>query len=323
MSACVRQHEVEEARDGLRALDAVHVAGCAACQAEQAALEALSGRLGALHETPVDEAALARAREAVLAQAFAPGRTVRWERLAIAAGVVFCVAAGAALSLKLMVPPSQTRIQAIDEGSARWTLDSRDDSERIVLADGTLQLSVTRPASGKKVIVQVPDGTIEDIGTVFHVVVDHGTTKEVRVDQGAVRLTLASVGVVELRAGERWSRDAVKPAVGATEAHGEVQPPPPAITQPEPTLAPAEAPAPVVAPQHATSPRPPAPTVAHPAPVTVQAQGSVGSDEDAAYLEIVKLMREGAQQEARAAAQRYLERFPEGFRAREVHDLIR
>ena len=40
--------------------------------------------------------------------------------------------------------------------------------------------------------------------------------------------------------------------------------------------------------------------------------------EDAAYLQVIALLRAGKQDEARAAARSYLERFPNGFRRDEM-----
>ncbi len=207
MSACIRLPEVEAAKDGRGALDPAHLSTCAACQAEAASLLKLSLDLSSLRTAlPVDRDALARAREVVLSSALVPRRAIRWQRLAVAAAVLVVSGVGAMVAFERSAPTPETRIQATDEGAARWTIDSRNDSEAITLTEGTLRLSVTRPTNGKQVVVHVPDGTIEDIGTVFHVVVANGATQEVRVDQGAVRLSLTGFGVVEVHAGEHWSR---------------------------------------------------------------------------------------------------------------------
>lgn len=305
MSACVRLSEVEAARDGRLQLDAEHLATCAQCSAEAASLAQLSSSLGALRSSSVDAAALARVREVVLATALVPSRTIAWPRLAVAA-LIAVVGAGSLIAFKTSVPAAATRIQAIDEGEARWTIDSRDDAENITLTEGTLQLSVTRPANGKQVIVHVPDGTIEDIGTVFHVVVAKGATQEVRVDQGAVRLTLKGFGLVEIRAGEHWSRSEQRTSVGSSIA----APPPEPIS---PVLVPAADP---VVPQKRAPPTMPA---AAPAP-KIETDDSEG--EDAAYLSVMRSVREGSADEATAAAKNYLEKYPSGFRAREVQQLL-
>ncbi len=300
MSACIRLSEVEAAHDGRLALDAEHLAGCAQCSAEAASLALLSSSLGALRTSSSDAAALARAREVVLTTALVPKRTIAWPRLAVAA-LIAVLATGSLLAFKASVPAAATRIQAIDEGEARWTIDSRDDSENITLTEGTLQLSITRPTNGKQVIVHVPDGTIEDIGTVFHVMVSNGATQEVRVDQGAVRLTLKHFGLVELRAGEHWSRSEQRSSVGSSMA----APP----TEPAPVVVPAADP---VTPKTIRRTPGPAPKI--------EADDSEG--EDAAYLSVMRSVREGSLDETAAAAKNYLEKYPSGFRAREVQRLL-
>lgn len=44
----------------------------------------------------------------------------------------------------------------------------------------------------------------------------------------------------------------------------------------------------------------------------------IQAEEDAAYLRVVELLKEGRNVEARTAAGNYLELFPDGFRRREV-----
>ena len=298
MTACARLLEVEAARDGRQMLDLDHLAACASCRDELAQLEKLSASLRALAGEPVDRDALARARKAVLAgESTSPTVTFQWQRLGVAAALIAGIAGASVIARSVVhtqsAPPvASTRIQAVDEGAARWTIDSRDDSERITLSEGTLRLSVTRPANGKQVVVQVPDGTIEDIGTVFHVVVASGVTQEVRVDQGAVRLTLAGVGVIDVRAGERWSRSV--------------------LSAPAPPVAPLELPHPIDLLQ------------AH-APLKAMPRLPVDDDssgEDAAYLRVIRSARTGSSQEASDAAKHYLEKYPNGFRAPEVRSVI-
>jgi hypothetical protein len=304
MNQCARVSEIEAARDGRVQLDGAHLASCAQCQAEMAALQHVSSGLRALRaSTPVDRDALARARGVVMSSALVPHRSIRWRRLSVAAAVLVLGGAGALAAFKSSVPTRETRIQATDEGSAKWTIDSRDDSEAITLREGTLRLSVTRPPNGKHVIVHVPDGTIEDIGTVFHVVVSEGVTREVRVDQGAVRLTLAGFGVVELRAPERWSRSGIAPPVGSTPAAA-------IATPPEPVIAPV-AQTPDVKPPRA---------VKQVRPLRVEPQATAG--EDAAYLTVIRSVREGSTEQTTVAAKKYLEQYPNGFRAREVQSLL-
>jgi hypothetical protein len=47
------------------------------------------------------------------------------------------------------------------------------------------------------------------------------------------------------------------------------------------------------------------------------------SDEDGAYLRVLRLLRSGREDEARAAAKDYLRRFPTGFRREEMQQLAK
>jgi len=228
-----------------------------------------------------------------------PTRRARASSLLLAAGVAAAVAL-------LALSPSGTRLRALDDAAsppativdatgeqgARWTRTTDERVETIDLRDGALHLRVARSPGGKRVLVRVPDGEIEDLGTVFSVVVRDGATQRVDVQEGEVSVRLRGLAPIAVSHGHTWER---------------VAPPPPPATTAESTAPPPATPARAVASHPATA------QAARPAP-----PGDPTGDEDRAYLAIVDLARAGRRAEARAAAADYLRRFPDGFRREEV-----
>ncbi|HEY6880694.1 MAG TPA: hypothetical protein VI299_21875, partial [Polyangiales bacterium] len=156
-----------------------------------------------------------------------------------------------------------------------------------------------------RLVVRVPDGEIEDLGTVFSVTVEDGQTREIIVREGRVLFRRHGAPTLQLVAGTSW-RDTGKPP--------EIEVPPPPEPKLEPPLVP-PAPAPVAKLKKAR--RASVPAVEPPAE-EAHGEGDAGSAEDAAYLHILALLREGRRDEARLAAFSYLSAFPNGFRAIEV-----
>src|SRR5262249_23323843 len=81
-------------------------------------------------------------------------------------------------------------VAAVEADTAIWRAVVEEAVENIDLSDGTLRLHVKRPPGGRRVIVRVPDGEIEDLGTIFHVVVREGRTASVGVDEGRVTIRI-------------------------------------------------------------------------------------------------------------------------------------
>jgi hypothetical protein len=159
------------------------------------------------------------------------------------------------------IESEQTRVEVTSSDGARFTRTTDADVDRFELTDGTLRLRVERPAGGRRVLVAVPDGEIEDVGTAFDVVVSGRHTERVSVHEGRVLVTLTHRAPVTIEAGKSWRRSAPK--------------------------------------------------------ANANANGG-GEREDAAYLEVVRLIREGRDSDARTAASRYLRDFPAGFRRAEM-----
>ncbi len=310
MSTCARAWEVEAARDGRLTGEArqtleAHVHTCASCGRDAHALETLAEGLRGLGGGDVDDVSLRRLRHRMLdaVDAEQTGRERHGARrsrsrptiavLAVAAMALVAytswraqrphVEATAApasppprpsqASQPLLLPqaaPSptiveseETRVEVTAAVGARFTRTTEADVERFELTEGTLGLRVQRPAKGRRVLVTVPDGEIEDVGTAFDVEVSGRRTERVSVHEGRVIVRLTDRPPATVVAGNAWRR---------------------------------------------TTPK-----------TSASAKPNTNSDrEDVAYLEVLRLMRDGREGDARVAAGRYLDDFPAGFRRAEM-----
>jgi hypothetical protein len=316
MTPCPRAWEVEAARDdrvtgrARQAYDA-HIQACASCASDAQALEALAQGLRGLGEGDVDDVSLRRLRNRVLDAADAeqtgrvrPGAGSARSRATIAVLVLAAMVLGAVAFASwraprprgiqaMQAPPSprplssqpsllapraplltivdgdETRVEVISADGARFTRTTDAEVDRFALTDGTLRLRVQRPAGGRRVLVVVPDGEIEDVGTAFEVAVADRRTERVSVHEGRVVIRLTDRAPVTVDAGKAWRR---RPARANASATGSA---------------------------------------------SASANGN-GEREDAAYLEVVRLIRDGREGDARSAASRYLDDFPAGFRREEM-----
>jgi len=200
----------------------------------------------------------------------------------------------------------------------------------VVLESGALSIRVDHSASPRRLLVLLPDGELEDIGTTFSVSVADGHTTRVTVQDGSVVLRLRGKPPLALGAGDAWSpapREVALPAVSSTSK-------PPAVRA---KAAPSAAPA--VSSSASTS----ADTGAsaefrvamsafnggeHPRAAALfsrflaQHPGDLRA-EDAAYLRILALQRTGDAPATKEAARDYLSRYPHGFRQAEAAALAR
>ncbi len=343
---CARQWEVEAARDhrldgdALRAAEE-HRARCASCLREHASLEALSSRLRELGSAK-DEVALRRSRNAVMERASRPGdlatRSLRKPVLGLAlVGCVACASFVAWPSLRAARTP--VTITASEGASFSRTIEPHLD--RVRLDDGALSFDVSAHVDGRRFVVAVPDGEIEDLGTRFRVVTRAGRTEEISVEDGAVTFRRPGHPDLPLRAGERFRYEAA--ASPAPPSAAPIPEPFPAAPIPEPfPAAPAPAPSavlpvprPVACVEAPLLPRPrsaapravpvePSPRRAEPAPALPRvdaARSRLSAEEraeDEAYLVVVALLRERRHEEAKVAARAYIGRFPSGLRRREM-----
>lgn len=334
---CQRAWEVEAARDGRLTGDSResferHVVECAACARD---IEVLDGIARGLRDTTAaesDDATLRRMREHVLETVDArqtgrapssSGRRGAWASrlasVALAAIVVLAViglvgsrrsgeADRATAAHAAAAPaPAETKVSIDAKAGARFVRSTEGDLEQIALLDGELHVKVDRPVAGRRVVVKTPDGEIEDVGTVFDVVVGAGRVERVAVAEGRVIVRVVGHDAITIDAGNEWRASPV-PASAIRVSVDSL----PSVAPPVPTEAVTIGHRPT-----ATATATAATTAA--AKETAERRPVTDADrEDAAYLEVLRLLREGHEQRARAAATQYLVDFPSGFRREEM-----
>jgi hypothetical protein len=203
----------------------------------------------------------------------------------------------------------QVNVEA--QGGTIWHKSQAGSQVRLELETGEIRASIGERRPGQSLVIQLPDGEIEDLGTVLTVRVEQGHTASVRVFEGRVRLRLVGSAALELGVGDSW-----------------VAPPAP---KPEPAPSCSTAQLPAATPRSRSKAlrarveqRPPAakeiPNKEAAVPVDIASPPSPqhAREEDEAYLRIVELVRAHRFDEARSAAKDYLLRFPKGFRREEV-----
>jgi FecR protein len=322
---CAQSWQIEAARDGRlsgESLEAVarHLEHCAECYELSSYFAGLGEEMRKLDELEIDDIALRRLREEILCRVDAEmtGRSVpplakrgrrfhlpTSRRLLLVPLVASIAAVVAIVTLKRPHVPSSsgpsqapmTTVETIDEGGARWTQTTNGGVEWIDLSDGTLRLQVHKASGSRRVVVRVPDGEIEDIGTVFHVVVSHGRTQRVGVDEGRVTIRLRQMAPITISSGASWARPEEPVSTSAL---------------PSAWLTPS------VAPPTATPPSNRLQVSSPPRHQDLPATQLNTEKEDAAYLRTITLLREGRNDEAKVAAKDYLKRFPDGFRREEM-----
>jgi hypothetical protein len=326
---CARSWEIEAMRDGrLRGQDAEslrrHLHACAACQVERASLESLALALASLPPPRLDALAGRRLRQRVLMAhntwMFRQDRvTPAWRRhgawlFAALLGVLLSAGAWSFLRTRRDTDMARRvarapRVSVVASVGAHWSRRAELHAVRVVLDDGEFRLTIQRENPSDRVLIVLPDGEIEDHGTVLTAQVSRGATDTVRVEEGGVVLRLRNEAPLPLSAGQAWRRATVEPMPTPTAPASTAL----ALTRRRAAQLPAhraEATSPAASGDVPdTLPNTPAPSA--PAPSAARA-------EDDAYLHLVELLREGRLEQARAAAKDYLLRFPNGFRRVEV-----
>ncbi len=311
-AACPRRWELEASRDGRMSGAAarelsVHVASCRDCRAEQLALDALAGELGAsAARAAPDELRLRRVRGLVLRRADQaltnpdpPPR--RWTQIAL--GIFAAASVAGAVVWRVSLHERAPFYSVREDPRGVWSSVSDAGVARVALRDGAIELSVHRSEGDPRLVVELPDGTLEDEGTRFRVSVADDRTQSIRVTEGAVTFRRPHELPLRIEAGSSWTA----PLEVAARETGAARPTP----EPEGAKSSHVPPSPPIEPGPASSG---APFVA---PSTVGPQSNA-EREDRAYLEVLGLVREGREDEARAAANAYLRAFPHGFRRPEM-----
>jgi len=352
-ASCPRLFEVEALRDGRlsgaeRLRFQSHLGLCAVCAEEAQTLQALAESLRSPTKlAEPDELHLRRERTRLLA-AFdadlmpAPRSNVTRPWLVVATALAVLAVLGA-LAFVLwptrgakLVPASASAPEPVlirADSSARWSKHLENQVETIVLESGALSIRVDHAVSQRRLLVILPDGELEDIGTTFSVSAAAGHTTRVTVQEGSVVLRLHGKPPLVLGAGDAWS------------------PPPAAAGTPSPPTPPAASAASAAHAKAAPPLSPPVPAASVGTPdvdpsADFRAAMSAfnGGDhpraaklfaaflsqhprdshaEDAAYLRILALQRTGNPLATQQAAGDYLTRYPRGFRHAEAEALAR
>jgi len=343
-TACPRSFEVEALRDGRltggeRASFERHLTACTACASEVAELDALAAALhqGAelvdeLHERR-ERVRLLAAFDAALVKPKRAGSTGYW---LAAAALVMCAIFGFAWRQARTRTALAASVSVHAESLAVWTAQTHGSEERVRLENGSLRIHVDHALGETQLIVSVPDGELEDIGTTFVVDVANGRTTRVTVDEGRVLVRLRDQPAHTVKAGETWSpeiTDLASSAPAAARAPALAEPP---TAPPQPAVSAATSVG-TSAGSAAPTPRATAPDAAADfrAAMTSLSRGDNRQAEqmlatflqkhprdphaeDAAYSRVIALQRCGDTAQLRQAAAQYLARYPAGFRRTEV-----
>jgi len=316
-SSCHRLWQVEAARDGRlserdKSSFEAHARECRVCSREQRRLERLAEKLREL-EPPANEVTLYHGRQKLMK---ALDARVRQQPSEWSAWRVWGLSACAALALLLLGlwtqherTPPRTFVHVSALGAhAHWSRLRAGDTELIQLSDdGVFDIRIQRQSKDPRVQVLLPDGTIDDLGTVFQVSLHNRLTVQLVVSEGAVVFHRRAAEDVYLAAGHVWrpEQPAAPEAAAVKSAQSSLQPTSTLQMPQPPELPTPQKPARVAVP----SPRRTAPRVKSP-PAILR--------EDVAYLHVLSLLRSGHDFEAQLEAIDYLRRFPHGFRSAEI-----
>jgi len=346
---CPRLFEAEAMRDGRlagaeRASFERHVTVCPACSREVQALEALaeSLRAGPPDRAVADELHVRRERTRLLAAfdsaLLAPRRS--WSaghRLigSAAVAVVVAILVLPRLRRAAEAPAHASSAVVHADSTAVWAERMVGERENVALERGALWIHVDHSSGEGRLLVVLPDGELEDIGTTFMVSADDGRTTRVAVQEGHVVLRLRGQAPIALGPRDTWTPDP-RPVASAPASVA-----PPADLAPTARLDRSERSTPSLRPS-ASLASPPASDASVDFRAAMAAL-DVGDNhqaaeafadflekhprdprsEDAAYLRVVALQRSGEGAGMKHAALEYLRRYPAGFRQAEVEPLSR
>jgi hypothetical protein len=339
---CSQLWLVEAVRDGRvvgqeRASFERHRSSCTACAQASQAAHSMREQLRALPAGLPDAFTLRRQRRGLL-QAFdaslvtAPITRARPRARRIVPAVAFTILAAVGGWRFWRMPEAPSWVEVVAASGATWSEQKANGTDRITLHDGHFQLSIRRPVPTNRVLIALPDGEIEDLGTVLEVWTAGDRTRRVAVKSGAVVLRLRDAPERRLQAGQSWDR----------ASSSEPSPRAPSRSPSERSSVSAEgeldssnsqaSPRPSAPALRAATPRPLGRTRASekgalraaervrqqrsdvaPAPISATAGG-----EDAAYLRVLQDFQAGRRDGARSAVKEYLAEYPQGFRRLEV-----
>jgi hypothetical protein len=325
---CERWSDVESGLAHESALDGglrEHLAQCGFCANEAASQKQLRARLAELsREEAVNPFHLKKLRRELLLRA--KGTVAPAARPMRAWAIALASAAAAALLFffvgRLTMRPSEAVSVSANPG-ARFSEKVADGRHVVELVDGEFDFDVNHRDGEPHLLVRVPDGEIEDIGTKFHVSVSNGRTVRVSVTEGEVELRRTNEPKLRLIAGMTFTPSPV-PAPSAISS-APFSPPAPvvAVQSPAPKLA-ALSPRAVATTKHEASAFESNPTQAQESAVESERASRAArglSEEDRAYLAVLRALNGQDKAAVRRLADDYLARFPQGFRQREIEAL--
>lgn len=344
VTACDRIWEVDALREGrLGERDAAsferHRATCAECDERFRQDERLRALGRALPGRALDALEARRQRTALLRDAAraAPSRnaarliagaacavTVVLALLFVWRGSPMAVRATTTLTDGVTVAAASassrsSELAAIVHASsgAAWSQQREGDVETVALEAGTVVVEVRRQRERERFLVAMPDGEIEVRGTVFEVTVNGGRTLAVDVREGTVVLRLRGRAEMVLRAGESWPVTAAV-ASGASRAPAAraSAPPRPSST---PSLDVARDEYDAAMRTYRAREYEAAARAFH---TFAAAHPTSPEAEDAAFLEAASLAFVGRADAAALVAERFLDRFPRSFHAKDAAVLV-
>jgi hypothetical protein len=337
------------------AVDLARLAGLAArpLLPEQTPLEHQRGRLALLNQAAVGDSP-DQARRRRLWVALAASSLVATVGL-LAHEATRDRSVAMARTLPALRPLRAVRVETTVRGaaSARFTRVQMGTVERVELDDGAIDLEVRPLRQGERFLVATGDAEVEVRGTVFHVEAHQRHIAAVAVAEGKVEVRYAG-SLTLLGPGAEWSPPgdvAAEPSPRALDNDGDsARPAEPgsaphsASTQGSTMGLRAAEPGSGAAPSDrkikadASAPGASSQAFAEGMRLIERGDYAAGADkldayqhqnpsdaraEDAAYLTIIAFQRAGRRDAALAAARRYLQQYPRGYRHAEVQALVR
>lgn len=344
-TSCPRQFEVEALRDGrLTGAELArfqsHLGLCPVCAGEARALQALAASLRSPATlADADELHVRRERTRLLAafdarlvpasrgQVAKPWLVAAVAVLSTLAALAFVLWPTRSLPTAPVATKSPEPVLIRADSSARWSRRVESQVETVVLESGALSIRVDHAVSQRRLLVILPDGELEDIGTTFSVSAAAGHTTRVTVQDGSVVLRLNGKPPLALGAGDVWTPP---PASAAAPIQSAPSPVPAAVrAKSTPSGTPVHVDTPTSAPDPSADFRAAMsafnggdnPRAAALFTVFLTQHARDSHAEDAAYLRILALERTGNSAATQQAARDYLTRYPRGFRRAEAEAL--
>lgn len=352
MSGCNMANLVEADHDGRlgsreKASVARHLGSCAECRDHAKDLERMRA-LAKGERAPVQPLAHQRGRVRLLQEAALEPRPVRRAPIrlvaTLAAAMIGAVAMAAVVTHRPEAPRATGAVRAgvtalnltvvgADPGTSFER--TRDQGlDLVTLAAGTVHLKVHHLHAGERFVVRTEDAEVEVRGTRFDVEAEAGHITRVHVSEGVVELRRGADKRL-LPAGSEWTAPPAAPVARSTDPTSAASPE--AVTAPQAVSAkspPAAGAGPSGEPLPASDD-----DAAFRAGMSRLEKGDFGQAakdlstfaashpddpraEDAAFLEALSLSRAGRTDDAAAAARRYLDRYPQGYRRREAEKLL-